>query len=135
MDTQDSEYVQKHDVSDNEETKSDVETESEAESDDSNSEGVQSESSDEYERAICKYAELLNDIPHYKRSGIVEIIEDILTGKIEMNGDHLYAVQDNNNNNDIDNILFAIFMTGIVVLISTILGMTLGTKTNFANLI
>jgi len=95
----------------------------ETETEDERSEGVQSETSDEYEKAITRYAELLADVPQDKFGGIVETIEDLLTGKIEFT--------EQNNDDGFDNVLFATFITVIVIIVASILGVYFNSKTNF----
>jgi len=96
----------------------------ETETEDEKSEGVQSETSDEYESAVIRYAQLITDVPQEKLSGIVETIEDLLTGKLEF--------KENNVNNDgMENILFAVFITVLIITAGAILGMEFGSKTNF----
>jgi hypothetical protein len=95
----------------------------ETETEDEKSEGVESESSDEYERAINRYAELLADVPQHKFGGIVETIEDLLTGKIEFT--------EQNNDDGMDNVLFALCITVLVIIAATILGVYFNSKTNF----
>jgi len=96
----------------------------ETETEDEKSEGVQSETSDEYESAITRYAELLADVPQDKFGGIVETIEDLLTGRIEFR-------EQNNNDDGIENILFAVFITFLLIAAGGILGVEYGSKTNF----
>jgi hypothetical protein len=99
----------------------------ETETEDEKSEGVQSETSDEYERAINRYAELLADVPQDKFGGIVETIEDLLTGKIEYS--------DQKVDDGMENILFALFITFLIITASVILGCIFESKTNLPFLI
>lgn len=93
------------------------------ETEDEKSEEVESDPEDEYERAIARYADLLADVPQDKFGGIVETIEDLLTGKIEFT--------EQNNDNGTDNIVFAVVITVLVIIAATILGMEFNSKTNF----
>jgi len=103
-------------------------TESESQSvNDSKSEGVDTDSSEEYDQERNQYAELLYEVPQEKVSGMIEMVEDLLTGKLEVKD-----YQDENQ--QCDNLIFSTFVTGLIVLVGTILGVVLQSKTDFATL-
>lgn len=95
------------------------------ETEESEAEDVQSDSSDDYEKAVVRIADLIGNVPQDKLNGMVEIVTDFLSGKIEF--------QDAENDKTFENVLFSVFITGLILLIALLIRISLGEKTNFIN--
>ena len=95
------------------------------ETEESEAEDVQSDSSDDYEKAVVRIADLIGNVPQDKLNGMVEIVTDFLSGKIEF--------QDAENDKTFENVMFSLFITGLILLIALLMRMSLGEKTNFIN--
>lgn len=81
------------------------------------------EYSNEYEKAVCQFSEMITAVPEHEVGGMVEIVSDFLSGKIQF--------QDSEEDKSFDNILFAVLITILIGLVALLIKTLVGEKTNF----
>ena len=77
----------------------------------------------EYEKAVCQFSEMISAVPEHEVGGMVEIVSDFLSGRIQF--------QDAEEDKNFDSILFAVLITILIGLVALLIKTLVGEKTNF----